>query len=560
MAELLPLREKYLKRLEALRVEQSTWRNHWMEISDLCLPRRSRFLTTDRNRGSKKNAKIYNNAAGFALRTLASGMMTGITSPARSWFRLGTFDLQLAEHADIKSWLYDLEDTVRTLFHRSNIYNSFATFYEDIGAFGTAAMGVEEDEEDVIRTYVYPIGSYFVAANAIGKIDVFYRETSLNVEQLVTKFGLGAVSMRVRDLWREGSKDTWIDCCQVIEPNPEYALGREDSMSLKYRGLWFEKAAGVNETNYVLWAGGFAEFPVMVARWNTTGEDFYGRGPGMDALPDMKSMQAYEKRMAQVLDLHVRPPMQAPSSLRMKGLSTLSGDINYYDSASAHQKIEPAVQTDPTALDQIRLAIRDTIERVSRAFYSDVFLAISESDTRQRTAEEIRARQDEKALQFGPVLERLYEEFLSAMMDRVLPIVFRRQMIAPAPPGLQGQELNVQFVSILRQAQNAQGTAGIEHMTAYTSGLAQTVPEVLDVVDFDYSIEEMGRLMGTPPKLVRDPEAVAALRASRAQQQQIEKLAAAAQPAMHAAKAAESMSKIPAGGDNALSAMLGAGQ
>ena len=99
----------YNKRLEAMRSERSTFIALWRELSDHILSHRGRFLTSDRNKGYKRNTKMYNNKPRLAARTLASGMMAGITSPARPWFRLSTSDLELKERSDVKQWLHQVQ-------------------------------------------------------------------------------------------------------------------------------------------------------------------------------------------------------------------------------------------------------------------------------------------------------------------------------------------------------------------------------------------------------------------------------------------------------------------
>ena len=43
---------------------------------------------TDRNQGKKRYNNIYDSTATKALNTLASGLMAGMTSPARPWLWL----------------------------------------------------------------------------------------------------------------------------------------------------------------------------------------------------------------------------------------------------------------------------------------------------------------------------------------------------------------------------------------------------------------------------------------------------------------------------------------
>ena len=96
-----------LARLAALKAERSSWDNHWLQISQYQFPRAGRFLTADTNEGKKRNNLVYDNTAIFAVRTLAAGMMSGVTSPARPWFRLGLADKDLMEFAPVKQWLHD---------------------------------------------------------------------------------------------------------------------------------------------------------------------------------------------------------------------------------------------------------------------------------------------------------------------------------------------------------------------------------------------------------------------------------------------------------------------
>jgi hypothetical protein len=126
------------KRLED---DRSSWRSHWIEISDYLIPRRGRYLLESQNsKGRKRNTKIVDNTGGQSLRTLAAGMMSGMTSPARPWFRLQTPDPEMMDAAGVKDWLGQSERIIRTILTRSNFYNSASTIYTELGAFGTGAL------------------------------------------------------------------------------------------------------------------------------------------------------------------------------------------------------------------------------------------------------------------------------------------------------------------------------------------------------------------------------------------------------------------------------------
>jgi len=170
--------------------ERSTFVSHWRDLSDYVRPRRARFYTGDTNKGDKRNQKIIDSTATLAERTLRAGMMSGLTSPARPWFRLTTPDPDLAEFNSVKQWLYQVQNIMLNSFLRSNLYNTLPLVYGDNGLFGTAPMSVEESfTGNILHTRSYPVGSYMIAKNWLGIVDTFILEFRMTVRQIVQQFG-----------------------------------------------------------------------------------------------------------------------------------------------------------------------------------------------------------------------------------------------------------------------------------------------------------------------------------------------------------------------------------
>ena len=194
--------ESKRQRLERLRVNLETERDsfisHWRDLGDYLLPRRPRWVARDVNRGDRRNLKIYDGTGGLALRTLQSGLMSGITSPAKPWFRLGIEGLNSIEPGPAQMWLKEVTDIMHSIFIRSNLYNCLPTLYGDIGAFGTGCMSVEEDFDSVIHCNVFPIGSYCISADDRGRVDTFCRKYAMTVRNLVSKFGIEKFSDGVK--------------------------------------------------------------------------------------------------------------------------------------------------------------------------------------------------------------------------------------------------------------------------------------------------------------------------------------------------------------------------
>ena len=203
-------RQRLLKRKTALWNERSSWISHYREISDYILPRSGRFFEQDRNRGEKKHNNIYDSTGTRALRVLAAGMMSGMTSPARPWFRLAIADSDLMEYDPVKLWLNDNAKLMREIFARSNTYRALHMVYEELGSFGTAASFMRPDFNDVLRHYTMTAGEYAISSSARGEVDTIYREVPMTVAQVVQEFGLDNVSKSVKEQYERNNLDQWI--------------------------------------------------------------------------------------------------------------------------------------------------------------------------------------------------------------------------------------------------------------------------------------------------------------------------------------------------------------
>ena len=541
----------YMRRWTDIKDERSTFFGHWEELSEYIMPRRGRFLTSKSNDGSKKNNKIIDSTGSMAVRTLSAGMMSGITSPARPWFRLATPEAALMEQSEVKQWLFGVEKKMRDIFSRSNLYNSLQTVYEELAVFGTGAMLISEDFDDVIRCYPFTVGEYGIAQSHRLQVDTFYREFNMTVAQLVEQFGMDNCSDAVQTMFKSGQLDKWVEVLHVIEPNLVREYNKKDNQNMPFHSCYVEKASK-NERK--LLESGYEEFPILAPRWHVTGVDIYGRSPGMDVLGDIKALQVEQKRKAQGIDKMVNPPLQAPSSLRGQSASVLPGGVTYVDTMQGTQGgFRPTYEVNPR-LAELQQDIQETQYRIQQGFYSDLFQMMMNSDRRQITAREIDERHEEKLLMLGPVLERLHTELLNPLIDRTFNIMARNDLLPPAPEELAGVTLKVEYISVMAQAQKAIGTGAIERLAGFVGNIAAAKPEVLDKFDADQSIDEYAEMLGVPPKIVVPDDIVQQIREQR--QAQMEQQMAMEQAQM-GAQAAKVMSDADTEGNNVLTDIIG---
>jgi len=553
-------RERYRKLSAALKKERdSSWRTHWTDLADHMLPRRVRWNNSaDRNKGDKRNQNIIDSTATLALRTLRSGMMSGITSPARQWFRLTVPDPDLAEHGPVKEWLNIVTRRMLEVFLKGNYYKMLSGVYGDIGCFGTSCAILEEDEKDILRGYTFPIGSYMLATSDRSVVDTMIREYSMTVRNVVKRFGdkkaspdkrWKPFSMTVRNAWDQGNYEQVIDITHVINPNMEWEPKYLEAKYKPWASCYFETGSGDDQK--FLRESGYDEFPVVAPRWDLASpDDVYGAPcPGMDALGDVRALQVLQKRKAEAIQKMVRPPLTAPTSLRSRKVSILPGDVTHVDEREGQKGVRPIFEVKPD-IQGLVMDIQEHQSRIKRAFYEDLFLMLS-MDPRATppTAEEIRARHEEKLLMLGPVLEHLNDELLDPAIDRNFNIMLRRGMIPTPPEEIQGENLKVEYISIMHQAQKLVSAGAIDGFLSRVGNMAQFKPDVLDKVDMDQTVDEYGDIYGVPPKIIVPDENVIQLREQRAQAQAMQQKIAMAE---QASKAGKNLSETDTDNKNAL--------
>lgn len=569
MLEPKALRTQVEKRFAGLKAERRSWDDHWLEIAEHCAPRRGRFLTakgsaragsTSTNKGEKVNGRIYDATAIQAGRTLQNGMASGMTPASRPWFRLTTKDPALRESAAVKVWLGAVERRLYEVIRASGFYATSRTNYGEMGHFGTAAGLMYEDYFAGAACHALTIGEYYIALNHMGEPDTLYRQCDMTVAQMVDRFvrpsgDWKVVSPATKSLYEAGNLDAWVECVHAIEPNRERDPTKGDRGNMLFRSTYFECG---DDRERVLAQEGFEEQPFWAPRWDVTGSNVYGNSPGMDARPHVKTLQLLQLRKAEVVDKLARPALVAPSSLQSDGVLTQANGVNYVNSSDA-ATMRAVYEPRPDSINALRGDIDSEQAEVQRHYYADLFMLIA-SDTRSNvTAREIDERYAEKMLQLGPVVERSENEHLKVAVERGFAILLRNddQLRAAIPEELQGMELDIQFVSILAQAQRAVAAGSIERSLAFAGNLSAVNPEVLDKIDFDQALDEYTDIQGLPPGIVRSDEDVAKVRASRAQQQQMQAIAASAQPLQQAAAAGKLLAETDASPNSALAGVLG---
>ncbi|MCV6546354.1 MAG: portal protein [Cohaesibacter sp.] len=536
------IRQRHQSRLEGLKQERRPYEARWREYDKYIAPGRLR-LDANRHKGEKTMQAILDETALLHRRTFQSGMHSGLTSPVRPWMKLRTMDPDLKEFGPVKDYLFQCERIIQQVLRRSNIYNALHSAYGDLGLFGQSCM-VIVGEGDAVRAIPMMSGQYWIAQNDKGRVDTLYRQIKMTVEQVVGKFVTKAngdmdwsrVSNTIKTLWDHGKYDSWVDICHAVEPRKTRDHSRKNKANKPYASnYWEEGASGEG----MLSQDGFDINRILAPRYEADGEDVYGSGhPGEVCLPAVKQLQSEQRMKGQGIDKIVRPPMQGPSSLRMAGVSTLPGAINYHDDQTGRAGLRPVMEVN-LRLGELMQDIQGIQGRIEKIWYADLFFAISQMQGVQpRNVMELTQRKEEQLLQLGPVVERQIYEQTNPLVEIVYHSCEEAGML-PEPPQelVERQEvLEIENISLLAQAQRAVTTGSIERLVGFAGQILSVKPDVADKLDLDQAIDEYADAIGTPSTLVKSDEAVKEMRDQRQTQMETKDQANLASQIMPAVK------------------------
>lgn len=511
---------RHLRRnLERMETERKKgWESHWKDLAFNFMPRRSRFLDAGEwtNDGEVKN-HLEDDVGILALRTLASGMQSGLTSPARPWFSLTLQNEALTQYQPVKEWLHECFELMVNAFARSNFYDQIHMLYRELGTFGTGVMFEEEDPETHIRCRTETAGTYCLDVNASGRVDTIYRRIRMTPRQ-VEEAWPDTCPDRICALAKNDS-DQWLTLLHAVEPNPYYREGARHGRERKWRSVFMLLEGGTE----ILEVGGYYEFPALCPRWDTTASDIYGSSPAMDALGDCLQLQKITEDGRVALEKEVNPPLLISESAGIDDVDVSPGAVNRTTSMAQAQPSVISlyqVRANLQALENTKAQLKQQIREM---FFNDLFLMITQAN-RQMTATEVAERNSEKMLLLGPVLDRLRSELFQPLIERTWGALDRAGVLPPPPvdlvPELAGQEIKIEFISILALAQKQAGIAAISQTVGFVMNVAQAYPQALDKLNIDELIDEVAEMQGVPPKGINSDEQVSALREQRQQQMQ----------------------------------------
>ena len=144
--------------------------------------------------------------------------------------------------------------------------------------------------------------------------------------------------------------------------------------------------------------------------------------------------------------------------------------------------------------------------QIKEGLFNNLFRLLMNSDRCQITAKEVAAREEEKLILIGPVLERLHDELFIPLVDRTFNLMVKQDLLPPWPKEIQGMPIKVEFVSLLAQAQKMVSTSAVDQFMGFIGAYAQGFPELLDIPDMDKAADGYADYLGLEADMLKSQD------------------------------------------------------
>ena len=524
------LAKNLLKRFDRLKSQRQNWESHWQEVADYMQPRKA-DVTKSRSKGDKRTELIFDSSPLQSVELLAASLHGMLTNPSTPWFSLRFKEYEMENEDEAKEWLEDATEVMYSAFNKSNFQQEIFELYHDLITFGTAAMFIEEDDDDVLKFSTRHINEMYIAENDKGRIDTVFRKFKLSARSAIQKFG--NVSNNIAVIAKKDPYED-VEILHAVYPRSDFDPKKQDKANMPFASVYLEAGSGDE-----LSVSGFREFPFVVPRYLKASHEIYGRSPAMTALPDVKMLNEMSKTTIKSAQKQVDPPLLVPDDGFILPVRTVPGGLNFYRSGT-RDRIETLNIGANTPLglnmeEQRRNSIRN-------AFYVNQLMM---QQGPQMTATEVIQRNEEKMRLLGPVLGRLQSELLKPLIDRCFALILRKNLFRPAPEFLSGKDIEIEYVSPLAKAQKSTELQSIMRAIEIMGSLANVAP-VFDHINMDKLVRHLADIVGVPQKILKPQSELNAQREeAQAQQQQMEQMQQVQQLAEAGGKVAPLAKALP---------------
>lgn len=535
-----------LYKFEDYKVRRATWETQWQEATDLVHPNSSHILKLQYP-GTPRTRLMFDGTAVMARGECAAALQSYVMPSNERWFNLSTHDPRLLYDRDCLIWLESVSDLIFWYYSLPSVYFNPAVseIFNDLVGYGTACLYQDWDMVRQCPSFKsIQMLNLFVDEDYNGRIDTNYVTQEWTARQAYQIFG-DKLPQKLKDqLDKPSQNNRYYKFLHAVEPRETYRRGSKLATDMKYASYWI-----CLDTKETIEESGYTSLPYSVPRWRKIPQETYGHGPSLDAMPDIKMINALARIMVVAGEKAIDPVILIPDDGFISAMTTVPGQLVRYDSTFSQfgEMVKPLEHKGNL---QYGIEFLNRLsDKIERAFYIDFIR--SETKKERQSVPETLDKRDEMLRMLASILGRQETELQGQVIARTFNLLLNNKILPVPPMKLRTAKLKIEFVSQAARAQSSSKMAPIMQLLQDLVPLGQiSNGSVYDIIDTDAVVQQYVNAKAISQKIIRLPRDVAQIRQGRQQQQEMQQAGQTGQQIAGAAKdlaTAHSMSQQPMG-------------
>lgn len=465
------------------------WRSIYEDCYEFALPQRNLYngYYEGKVAGKAKMTRVFDSTAMASTKRFANRLQSGLFPPNRHWCRLepgsGIPEEQRPQAQEI---LDAYTDIMFDQLRQTSFDLAMGEFLLDL-CVGTAVMMITPgDEVTPLRFTAIPQYLVAIEEGANGIVDNVYRKMRIKAEAIQREFPDVVITTDLQDaIDRRGSEE--LDLFDAI-------IFDQQTGRYHYHVIWPYKSQELVYRE-------MQSNPFIVARFSKTAGEVYGRGPLVDAIADIKTLNKTVELVLKNASLSISGVFLAADDgvLNPQNVKIQPGAIIPVARNGGPQGASLAPLPRGGDFNTSQIVMNDLRMNIKKVLMDDTLPPDTMS---ARSATEIAQRQAELATNLGSAFGRLMTEIMNPMIARILSVLDKEGLIN-MPLKVNGVQVKIAPVSPLAEAPKMEEVNKVLNFMQIVNAMG---PEGQMAINVQEAIAFIAEKMGVDQGILNSPE------------------------------------------------------
>lgn len=433
-----PRVKNLLERFGKAQTRRRNWEDVWQDCYDYALPQREGFYgNVD---GEERMDRIFDETAVVGVQEFASRLQAGICPAFMKWVKLDPGpNIPKDQQEAVSRGLEDIEVDFFDVINHSNFNQEIFEAFLELSVSNATMLVEENDEPDnPIRFTAVPLTQLWVERDAFGGVGAVFHTPCIKSNEITVRWPKAKItSQELQELIeKEPQKELEVICATYRD----WSIRTEEVYRMCVIVKDFEEIVFEDEFR------GEGSNPWIVGSWSRSAGETYSRGPLLNALPAVRTLNLTVQLILENAELAISGMWQGDDDgvLNPDTVRLVPGTI--VPKAPGSSGLQP-LET-PGRFDVAQLILDDMRHNVRKALYNET---LGPREGTPPSATEVSERMADLARQIGSPYGRIMSEIIEPLVRRVLYI--RRKQGAIKIPRIGGKYIAIRATASLAKSQ-----------------------------------------------------------------------------------------------------------